>query len=55
MTRTLTLKRETLTRLTDDDLGGVVGGAWRPTESGYSCGIRPCEATEPTLLCTLTC
>ncbi len=55
MTRTLTLKRETLAQLTEDDLAGVVAGAWRPTVDGYSCGIRPCELTEPTLVCTLTC
>ena len=51
MTRTLTLKREALARLTDDDLLGVVGAGLRFTVDGYSCGIRPCEPTEPTLIC----
>lgn len=61
MKRTLVLKRETLTALSNDDLAGVLGGAagvpgiTRLTESGYSCGIRPCEITEPTLaLCDRT-
>ena len=54
MKRTLVLDRETLSELTDADLAGVVGGAWRITESGYSCGIRPCEGPEYTLLCDHT-
>lgn len=54
MTRTLTLKREALAPLSDIDLVGVVAGAARITESGYSCGIRPCDPIEATLLCAYT-
>ena len=55
MTRTLVLKREALTALSDDDLTGVVGGiGYRITESGFSCGIRPCEVTDPSLPCVLS-
>ena len=55
MKRTLTLTRETLALLSDDDLAGVVGGIQKLTVDGYSCGIRACEPTEPTLVCTLGC
>lgn len=40
MRRSLSLKRETLTELTSDDLAGVVGA--RNAPSGATCPVRDC-------------
>ena len=51
MKRTLSLKREALAGLTDDDLTGVAGGAERPyTLLGQTCPIRECFGLDPSNL-----
>lgn len=44
--RELRLRRETLTALRDEDLGGVDGGAEAPTQAPYTiCYLYQCPGT----------
>lgn len=52
MRRSLTLRRETLGSLGDDELSGVVGG-WIPSRNGTGI-LRDCLATVPSLDCVVT-
>jgi hypothetical protein len=53
MDRTLRLRRETLTELTDRELDLVGGGDPQPTPPQYllTFGPKPCLPTCPTLTC----